>query len=258
MREKIQRPIGRPKGTGSQRIYEVARQRILSMDMAPGSSIDENALVAEFGVSRTPVREALIKLSTDGLVTLSPNRGASVSSLDINEIPDLLEAMELCMRVTSRWAATRRTDEDLAAMRRQQALLADASRRDDFLGMSEANSAFHLAIAQSARNRHMIRLYQGLLPQYHRLTLSLLSSAKNWAPHHKTYFSEIYDEHEGLIAAIQSADSEEADKLAQAHARLIGRRLEAYIWNSLSNRIEVGDPPPPISIKQPAKRGARA
>jgi DNA-binding GntR family transcriptional regulator len=186
MQENVQKPIGRPKGTGSQRIYEVLRERILALEMSPGSGIDESALVGEFGVSRTPVREALIRLSTDGLVTLLPNRGASVSPLDIDEIPELLEAMELCLRVTSRWAAIRRTDVDLVAMRDQQTALAKASQRDDYVAMSEANSAFHLAIARSARNRHFIKLYRGLLPQYHRLSLSLLSSAKTWTSQYKT------------------------------------------------------------------------
>src|SRR5258705_1329447 len=130
--EKVrQRPIGRPKGTGSQRVYEVIRARILSLDMPPGSAIDENALVAEFGLSRTPVREALIRLETDGFVSLQPNRGASVSPLDIEEIPELLEAMELCLRATSRWSALRRTDSDLADIQRHQDELEEATQRDD-------------------------------------------------------------------------------------------------------------------------------
>lgn len=235
----VERPIGRPKGTGSQRIYEVLRQRILALEMPPGSGIDESALVGEFGVSRTPVREALIRLSTDGFVILLPNRGASVSPLDIEEIPELLEAMELCLRVTSRWAATRRTDKDLAEMRSHQTALAEASRRDDYIAMSEANSAFHLAIAKSARNRHIKKLYAGLLPQYHRLSLSLLSSAKSWTSHYKKYFSDLLEEHDGLIAAIEAGDSATADKLAQSHAQLIGKRLEAYIWSALSNPIDL-------------------
>jgi DNA-binding GntR family transcriptional regulator len=246
------RLIGRPKGTGSQRIYEVLRQRILTLEMPPGSGIDEIALVGEFGVSRTPVREALIRLSSEGFVTLLPNRGASVSPLDIDEIPELLEAMELCLRVTSRWAAIRRTDADLAAMRDQQAFLAAASEKDDYVAMSEANSAFHLAIAKSARNRHMSKLYRGLLPQYHRLSLSLLSSAKSWTDQYKRYFSDVLEEHESLIAAIEARDSARADRIAQNHARLIGKRLEAYIWNALSNPIELSDP---HTLRAKAARG---
>src|SRR5207302_8649686 len=119
-----------------------------------------------------------------------PNRGASVSPLDIDEIPELLEAMELCLRVTSRWSAVRRPEPDLAAIRQHEQELAEASYKDDYVAMSEANNAFHHAIAKSARNRHLMKLYQGLLPQYHRLSLSLLSTAKSWAPRYKQYFAD--------------------------------------------------------------------
>ncbi|MFO1058474.1 MAG: GntR family transcriptional regulator [Dongiaceae bacterium] len=239
-------PIGRPKGKGSQLIYEALQQRILMMEMPPGSGIDEVALVAEFGVSRTPVREALIRLATEGFVSLLPNRGASVSPLDIDEIPELLEAMELCMRVTSRWAARRRTEADLKQMRETEAVLEEASHRDDYLAMSEANSTFHLNVAKAARNRHMIKLFKSLLPQYHRLSLALLSSAKHSSPVYKDYFGRVHDEHRGLIEAIEAGDHAAADTLARAHIRLIGERLQTYIWgwSSLADSIDLSEQPP--------------
>jgi DNA-binding GntR family transcriptional regulator len=237
-------PIGRPKGKGSQFIYEILQKRILTMEMSPGSGIDELALVAEFGISRTPVREALIRLATEGFVALLPNRGASVSPLDIDEIPELLESMELCMRVTSRWAAVRRTESDIKIMRQNQLDLELAGERDDYVAMSEANSTLHLNIAKAARNRHMIRLFKTLLPQYHRLSLALLSSAKNIEPVYKNYFKRVNDEHQSLIDVIEAGDRDAADSLARAHIRLIGERLQSYIWSwsTFSDPIELSDP----------------
>jgi len=244
-RKRIDGPIGRPKGKGSQLIYEVLQRRILTMEMTPGSGIDEIALVSEFGVSRTPVREALIRLATEGFVTLLPNRGASVSPLDIDEIPELLEAMELCMRVTSRWAAARRSEADLKVMQRNQHEYDLASQKDDYMAMSAANSAFHLSIAIASRNRHMVKLFKSLLPQYHRLSLALLSSAKvTTGPVYKSYFGRVNDEHVGLIEAIEAGDHANADLLARAHIRLIGERLQSYIWSwsTLSDPIHLSDP----------------
>src|SRR3990167_3743588 len=109
--------IGRPKGTGSQRVYDDLRVRILRLELAPGEHLDENALVRAYGVSRTPVREALIRLRSEGLVNLLPNRGARVVSLDVHDIPQMFEAIELCMRVTVRWATARRSEADLAELR---------------------------------------------------------------------------------------------------------------------------------------------
>ena len=244
MSVKTQKLIGRPKGNGSQIVFEAISRRILSMDMLPGAAIDENALVAEFGVSRTPVREALLRLASDGLVTLAPNRGASVSALDLQDIPELIEAMELCMRVTSRWAAARRTPADLEAMEREQVNLRAAIGNDDYLALNEANSGFHRAVAKASRNRHMAKLYKDLLPQYHRLTLSLLSTARSWAPNYPDYLNSLHDEHNNLLDAIRDGDMAKADKLAQFHAGRIGERLESYIWKSISNPIEVFDPTP--------------
>ena len=238
-------PIGRPKGRGSQMIYEVLQRRILTMEMTPGSGIDEIALVSEFGVSRTPVREALIRLATEGFVTLLPNRGASVSPLDIDEIPELLEAMELCMRVTSRWAAVRRSEADIKVMRQNQQEYDLAGQKDDYMAMSAANSAFHLNIAIASRNRHMVKLFKSLLPQYHRLSLALLSSAKvTTGPVYKSYFDRVNDEHVGLIQAIEAGDHSNADLLARTHIRLIGERLQTYIWSwsTLSDPIHLSDP----------------
>ncbi len=234
--------IGRPKGTGSQHVYDILRKRILSLEMPPGSGIDEVALVNEFGISRTPVREALIRLATDGFVTLLPNRGASVSQLDIDELPELLEALELCLRVTSRLAALRRTDADISRMRSFHVEWDNARARDDYLAMSEANNGLHLTIAQAARNRYQLALYQAILPQYYRLSVTLLSSAHNWARHRVTYFAELHDEHARLIAAIEARDSEAADRLAQMHATMIGDRLEAYIRSAFSHPIRLQDP----------------
>ena len=253
MRDKPLSLIGRPKGNGSQIVYEATRRRILSMDMPPGAAIDENALVAEFGVSRTPVREALLRLSSDGLVTLAPNRGASVSSLDVHDIPELIEAMELSMRVTSRWAAVRRNDADIEAMRREQVNLRRSISEDDYLAINEANSAFHGAVAKASRNRHMAKLYKDLLPQYHRLTLSLLSTARHWAPNYREYLNSLYDEHQELLESIEAGDMALADKLAQHHAGRIGERLEHYIWKSISNPIEIFDPRP-LTLEK--RRGA--
>ena len=219
MQERPARPIGRPKGTGSQIIYDIVRQRILSLEMPPASGIDETALVAEFGISRTPVREALIRLATDGYVTLLPNRGASVSPLDIKEIPELLEAMELCLRVTSRWAAVRRGDADLKAMRDQQGVLDEASAKDDYLAMSEANSGLHRAIALAAGNRHMTSLYRVAAAAISPADAVPALHSPRWTEHYKTYFADLHEEHQGLIEAIEKRDSDGAETRAQKHAQ---------------------------------------
>lgn len=233
MTTKVPSKRGRPKGTGSQRIYDVLRQRILHLTLLPGADIDEMVLVEEFKVSRTPVREALIRLATDGLVNILPNRGARVSPLDFTEIPELLEALELCLRVTARWAAVRRTPTDLHAMREHCNEWAQRAKQKDVIGMSEANNRLHMAIAEASHNRHLISMYRGLQPAFLRTSLALLSSAAAQDRHYQRYYKEVDDEHNRLIEVIEAGDVDAADNEAIKHSNLMRERTAQYMQSRL-------------------------
>jgi DNA-binding GntR family transcriptional regulator len=220
------RGVGRPKGTGSQRIYEAIRQRILRLDLPPGMNVDEIAIGQEFGVSRTPVREALIRLAGDGLVQILPNRGARVSPLDLTETPEMLEALDLCLRVTTRWAALRRTAEDVEAMRTHCKAWIKAARRKDVFGMSEANN--HL------RNRHLVAMYRALQPGFLRLSLTLLSVAITHERDHDAYYRRLDDEHRNITDLIARGDVEAADAATRQHIGLMRERTMKYMQNNLA------------------------
>ncbi|MFO4987296.1 GntR family transcriptional regulator, partial [Salmonella enterica subsp. enterica serovar 1,4,[5],12:i:-] len=81
--------------TGSARVYLQLRQDILRVELAPGSPLDEVGLGERFNLSRSPVREALVRLSSEGLVQILPNRSTIVTPLDLQGIPDFLDALDL-------------------------------------------------------------------------------------------------------------------------------------------------------------------
>src|SRR5688572_6773470 len=99
------KPVKRSKGAGAEHAYQELRERILSLSLAPGADLEESVLVATLGMSRTPVREAIIRLASDGLVTLTPNRGARVAPISLDEIRAFFEALDLCQRAVTRLAA---------------------------------------------------------------------------------------------------------------------------------------------------------
>jgi DNA-binding GntR family transcriptional regulator len=233
MKEDQHPKIGRPKGTGSLRVYETLRERILRLELAPGSDLDEAALVEEFGLSRTPVREALIRLAGDGLVRIVPNRGAQVSPLDISEVPDLLEALEICIRLTTRWAAVRRSDAELALIQRYCSDWEAAGMVDDIHGMDQANTQFHLAIARAAHNRHLETFYLSLAPGLQRVTYTLLSAVPLYAPADSSYVTRVNDQHKGMVAAIEKRDADMADEAAKLHTMITRERIVRYISSSL-------------------------
>ena len=122
---------GRPKGTGAQRVYNGLRDDILHLRLAPGANIEETSLEKRFKVSRTPVREALIRLASEDLVTLLPNRGAQVTKFDVADLPKFFEALDVCQRFVLRLSAHYRTDEQLEELRNISRQFETAARAQD-------------------------------------------------------------------------------------------------------------------------------
>jgi DNA-binding GntR family transcriptional regulator len=205
---------GNGKGAGWRGIYDALRREILSLKLSPGDLLDEMSLSRRFGFSRSPIREALIRLSGDGLVVTLPNRTTIVAPVDIASFPKYVDALDIAQRMNTRLAAELRTDDDLAAIAEAQKRFIAAVKSKDHLAMSETNKNFHMAIAKAGRNPYMASFYERLLDEGRRI-LHL----------HFDYIERtrdgriLTDEHEYMIGAIRMRDVELADKLARDHTR---------------------------------------
>lgn len=215
---------GKPKrGHGVATVLDTLRREILELKLAPGSPIDESELSQRFGMSRTPIREALIKLANDGLVVTLPNRSSIVAPLDFLELPSFYDALTLMYRVTTRLAAQNRTQQDVERIRQLQADYAKTVADKDVVAMIEVNRDFHSAIARAGRNRYYVELFERLLDEGRRLLRFYYSSFNDDLP-------QVYlDEHEQMIRAIETGDTQEADRIARQHADQIVRQIQSYI-----------------------------
>lgn len=213
----------RRRGLGVATVYTTLKREIVDLTLPPGSPIDEVKLTARFGMSRTPIREALVKLAGDGLVVTLPNRSTVVAPIDFLELPQFFDALTLMYRVTTRLAAANRTEDEIASIRRLQSGYAEAVAARDVFRMIEANRDFHAEIARAGRNRYYSELFQRLLDEGRRLLRFYYSSFNDELP------SVFLDEHEDMVAAIEARDVAEADRVAQAHAHQIVRQIQAYI-----------------------------
>ena len=202
------------KGSGWRTVYESLRRDILSLELRPGQLLDETSLADRFNLSRSPVREALIRLSGDDLVTILPNRSTIVSPLEISSIPKYVEALDLAQRINTRLAAQLRTAGDLDRMEQRQREFVVAVKSGDHLAMSEANKQFHMAIAIAGQNPFFIDFYERLLDQGRRM---LHMHFKFLERTHEGYL--LTDEHDEMLAAIAARNVERADVLAHAHTR---------------------------------------
>jgi DNA-binding GntR family transcriptional regulator len=223
----------RVRGRGAQTVYDVLRQSILELKLEPGSPLDEVGLSERFQMSRTPIREALVRLSAEGLVTTLPNRSTIVSSIDLVQLPTYFEALTLMYRVTSRGAAVHRRDSDLATIRKLQLAYAEAVEQRDALKMIQSNRDFHVAIAVASGNSYFTALFTRLLDEGRRILRLYYQSFDDTLPR------QYVDEHEAMVAAIEAGDAELADKLGAEHAAQIVRQIQSYIARDTTSHISL-------------------
>jgi DNA-binding GntR family transcriptional regulator len=225
----------RSKGAGWKSVYDTLRTEILALTLAPGQLLDETSLAERFDLSRSPVREALIRLAAEELVVTLPNRSTIVAPIDLASFPKYVDALDIAQRVTMRLAAELRTDADLAMMASRQRKFEAAVKSGDHLAMSETNKDFHMAIAQAGRNPYFAAFYEKLLDQGRRmlhLHFEFLERTR------EGYL--LTDEHHEMLAAIKAKDVERADKLAHDHTRQFRDSFIAFMKANYATDIALG------------------
>lgn len=226
---------GRPRrGTGARSAYAEIRGRILSLELEPGQNVDEQDFVEALGLSRTPVREALIQLAAEGLVELLPNRGARVAPVDLSTVREFLEALDANQRMVTRWAAIRRSPADLSAIDRARLAFEAAADARDADGMLETNLAFHGAIADACGNGLVAKHYRQLLAFGLRLSRISLAHEPVAGRDRDEHLERIVGEHAAMLRHIADADADAAEAVARAHTETFRKRLLEYLSTNLA------------------------
>ena len=223
--------------TGSVRTYEALKALIISGEFGPGSDLDENELVQRFEVSRTPVREALIRLSMEGLVSMLPNRGAKVSNLNFTDITNHLEIMDILTPSVCYLAALRRTPDDLAAIKEQVDRL-NATGRDELHERLDAIFHLYTALGKAIHNDSLAHLYR--LTIYAKLRIGCVSAArsetkKEWAAH----MAELREVYLNIYNSIDAGDAPNAQSAARQWMNIIRERLSSAVSSSPTRDMEV-------------------
>ena len=217
------KPLRKTRGDGAQRVYRKLREDILSLELAPGELLDEVTIGQRFNLSRSPVREALIRLASDGLVRTLPNKSTMVAPLNIEAFPQYLDALDLIQRVTARLAALLRSEADLENIENCQAAFAKALANSDALRMIETNRNFHIAISEAGKNRYFTETYTRLLDEGRRMLRLYFRSFDDHLP------PELAGEHNKMIEAIRARDADLAERLAHEHAVQVGDNFLEYL-----------------------------
>jgi len=141
-----------------EQVAERLRTRIFAHELAPGSWIDEQALALEYGISRTPLREALKVLAAEGLVVLKPRRGCYVTQLSEQDLDEVFPVMALLEGRVAEEAARRATSADFAHLQAIHDELEEHAAANDADRFFDANQRFHAALQEIAGNRYLAQL----------------------------------------------------------------------------------------------------
>ena len=217
---------------GGRYVYEELRKQILTLKLKPGVQLDEISLAEQFGLSRSPVRDALARLISEGLVTILPNRTTLVTPFEIEEFPKYISALDLMQRAVTRLAATQRTEADLAKIRKADDVYMDAVASGDFQAMSETNKALHMAIAHAANNPYFVGYYERLLGEGQRLLHLHFDYTVNSA-------SKLDRDHSDMIEAIAQRDANAAEKAAHDHTMLFQKRFLDYMRQNMTESMAI-------------------
>ena len=228
------------KETGSARVYAQLRNDILRVAIMPGTPLDEVSLSERFGLSRSPIREALVRLSSEGLVHILANRSIVVAPIDYATVPQFLDALDLMQRITTRSAARYRTEDELRDIVAAQADYEKAAARSlktgDSLPLIEANHAFHMAIARAGHNSYFTSFYQRVLDEGRRI-LHFHFDYMRLDP--DLTVEKLSAGHIEMIEAIRNRQMDRAEKAAHEHAVQFKGRFTQFLLRSVSPELRL-------------------
>lgn len=201
-----------------QRVYDHLYGEIMADRLPPGTELSEVALSRELAVSRGPIREAMGRLASDGLVTVRPRRGAEVRAVTTRELIDAYQVREVLEVLAVKLAMLRITDSDLDRLDELVDKMAEHARGSAVADFFAANVAFHDLIGKLSGNEKLVQVHQRLIAETARFQARTVALRGN--------LEGSVNEHRAILAAIRKCDMDEAAALAAAHVRVPTERLQ--------------------------------
>jgi DNA-binding GntR family transcriptional regulator len=222
--------IGREEGAPSQdrktALGQALRHRILSMELAPGASLDEVALAEEFGLSRPPVRELMRQMAAEGYIELEANRAARVASMNYDSLRNYFLAAPLIYVATTKLAAMHANQPEIDGLKRIQERFRATVEGNVVDERVLQNDQFHYAIGKMAHNPYLLPSLCRLLIDHARLGKTFYQPRDERM---EAELSEAVQQHEDIIDAIQRRDAEAAGEIVRAHVYLARRNMASYV-----------------------------
>ncbi|NPV69526.1 MAG: GntR family transcriptional regulator [Firmicutes bacterium] len=194
----------------SEKVYQEIRKDVITLQLEPGSMVRESQLVDKYGVSKTPIREALNRLRQEKLITSVPYRGYIVAPIEAREVCDCFELREIVEPAAAGLAAERITPEHIADLERISNETPTAGTREEYMPYLENNRAFHVGVARATANREILSVVSNIFDRTYRLLYLGVRSGH-------LYLRMQY--HYDLLDAFKKRDASGAQSIMREHIR---------------------------------------
>jgi len=205
------------------RIFAKVRDDILSGRYHSGDILVENKLAEEFGVSRTPVREAIRQLELEGLVKTVPNRGVVVEGISSRDVKDIYTIRGLIESLAARWAAQRITPEELQQLREIVELQEFYTAKNDVEQVTRLDTKFHELILNACKSKPLKHALSGFVAYAQRARVASLKVPGR--------IKQTLAEHKAIYEAIAARDPDEAERAVNLHVMKAEKNLITQLFD---------------------------
>lgn len=198
--------------TSTENVYDILRRKVIDSELTPGSQLLEQELAIMLGVSRTPVREALVRLQNEGLVEVIPRHGVRILPMSISDMKEIYEILISLEPMAAELIALRgATEGELAELRACCDRMVETLDRDDIEQWAQADEDFHLNIIRMSGNKRLADVVLNCWDQVHRARYFTLRLRSHPQPR------KSIEEHLDIIEAIRQRDGARANRLFRQH-----------------------------------------
>lgn len=209
-----------------QQCYDFLKHRILTLEIEPGTVLDETELALEYELSRTPLREIFQRLAGEGYLNLEDNRSSKVSSMDIHRMRNFFQTAPLIYSSVARLSAENANDAQIKQLKAIQKMFIQACKKGDVVEMSMQNHAFHEMLGEMSGNPYLKPSLQRLLIDHTRMS-QMFFRAKN--EKEKVMVGTASHHHDEMIEAIEKRSPADIVELTLAHWELSRDRMEQFV-----------------------------
>jgi DNA-binding GntR family transcriptional regulator len=192
------------------KVFQALRKEILSCNIRPGEEVRENELARRFGVSKSPIRDALQKLEYEGLVEIVPRRGHRVAPISVADAQDMLDLREILEASALRYAVANAEDSVLIDLDRLR-----TANTEDLEEFAVYNRGFHLHLCELSGNKRLAQTMAGLMENYDRLCVVSLTSVRDGVGG----MDDAMSDHNKIIDALQARNAAAAVRASKRHLK---------------------------------------